>query len=151
LFLLQRCFAPRRKEKWQSSGAGDAFSRASASIPDATKQSLYNIFKREHLRGPAVFFGLGEERPFYVERNPSLLVERVRHNLSFFYLNYMLLTAVLFCLMLLTSPTTIIGLALLAGAWTWVIRSTQSGALALGGACVVCILTDSRDPMPSLD
>jgi PRA1 family protein len=80
-----------------------------------------------------VFFGFGEERPFYIEKNPALLMERIRHNLSFFYLNYMLLTAVLFCLMLLTSPLTIIGLAILAGAWTWVIRSTQSGSLVIGG------------------
>ena len=87
-----------------------------------------------------MFFGFGEERPFYVEKNPALLMERIRHNLSFFYLNYMLLTAVLFCLMLLTSPLTIIGLAVLAGAWTWVIRSTQGGSLVIGGNVLPCRL-----------
>ena len=90
------------------------------------------MFKREHLRGVSVFFGIGEERAFYVERTPSLLAERLRHNVAFFYLNYMLLTAVLFCLTLMTSPFAIFGMALLGLAWMWVIRASQSGALVVG-------------------
>jgi len=80
-----------------------------------------------------VYFGIGEERPFYVEKTPSLLVERLRHNVTFFYLNYMLLTAVLFCLTLLISPSAIIGIALLAAAWMYVIKASQSGSLSIGG------------------
>jgi PRA1 family protein len=90
---------------------------------------MSGFFKREHIRNITVYFGIGEERPFYVEKNPSLLIDRIRHNLSFFYLNYIMLTGALFCLTLLTSPTTIIGLAILAASWFWLIRSSQDGFL----------------------
>jgi hypothetical protein len=84
------------------------------------------------LRSISVCFGLGEERPFYVEKNPALLVARVKHNLQFFYLNYLLLTAVLFCLTLLISPSAIIGIGLLAALWMYVIKASQSGSLKIG-------------------
>jgi len=121
------------KEKWNSSGANEAMGRVSASIPDSTKNYVGSLFKREHLRGIAVFFGIGEERPFYVEKTPSLLVERLRHNITFFYLNYMILTGVFFCLTLLISPSAIIGIGLLALAWMWVIKASQSGSLTISG------------------
>jgi len=124
---------PRSKDKWNSSGASDAVAQASASIPESTKTYVSSLFKREHLRGITVYFGIGEERPFYLEKNPALLLERLRHNVSFFYLNYMLLTGVLFCLTLLISPSAIIGIAILALAWMWVIRASQTGSLAIGG------------------
>lgn len=108
----------------------------SASIPDSTKTYVGSMFNREHIRGIAVFFGIGEDRPFYVEKTPSLLMSRLRHNITFFYLNYMLMAAVLFCLTLLVSPTKIIGLGLLALAWMWVIRASQTGALQIGGMCL---------------
>jgi hypothetical protein len=91
------------------------------------------MFNREHLRSIGVYFGIGEERPFYVEKTPSLLMSRLRHNVSFFYLNYMLLTAVLFCLTLLISPSAIIGIGLLGLAWMFVIRASSSGALQVAG------------------
>ena len=122
-----------RKEKWDSSGANEAVGRVSASIPESTKNYVGSLFKREHVRGITVFFGIGEERPFYVEKAPSLLVERLRHNITFFYLNYMILTAVFFCLTLLISPSAIIGIGLLAVAWMWVIKASQSGSLTISG------------------
>ena len=91
------------------------------------------FLNRENLRGVTVCFGIGEERPFYIEKVPSLLMERIRLNLSLFYLNYMLLTAVLFVLTLLISPSAIIGIGLLALAWMYVIKSTQSGAMQIYG------------------
>lgn len=94
-----------------------------------------NLFKRDHLRGPAVFFGIGEERSFYVEKIPSLLMERIRHNLTFFYLNYLALTATLFCLTLLISPSSIFGIAILGGIWFCLIRASQDGALKIGCTC----------------
>ena len=106
-------------------------------IPDSTQQYIGSVFKREHIRSMTVYFGIGEERPFYVEKTPSLLIERLRHNLSFFYLNYLLLTGVLFFLTLLISPSAIIGMGLLALAWMWVIRASQSGSLAISGKCLV--------------
>jgi hypothetical protein len=93
------------------------------------------MFKREHLRGPGVFFGIGEERPFYVEKTPSLLMERLRHNATFFYLNYFALTCLLFCLTLLVSPSAIIGIAILAGAWLWLVKASQDGHLRIGSKC----------------
>jgi hypothetical protein len=121
------------KEKWNSSGANDAVGRVSDSIPDSTKQYIGTVFKREHLRSITVFFGIGEERSFFVEKTPSLFIERLRHNMVFFYLNYVLLTSVLFCLTLLISPSAIIGIGLLALLWMWVIRSSQTGSLVVAG------------------
>lgn len=125
------------KEKWDASGANEAFARASASLPEGTKdylsQTSSQMFNRQKLRSISVFFGIGEERPFYVEKAPSLLMTRVQHNLSFFYLNYMAVTAMLFCLTLLISPSAIIGIGLLGGLWFYVIRSTQSGSMNIYG------------------
>ena len=59
---------------------------------------------------------------------------KLKHNLTFFYLNYIVLTVVLFCLTLLISPSAIIGIALLGAAWMYVIRHTQqSGNLIIYG------------------
>jgi hypothetical protein len=110
-------------------------SSVSSKIPQETKDYLSNaqkeLFNREHLRSVSVFFGIGEERPFYIEKVPSLIMERLRHNIAFFYLNYMLLTAVLFVLTLLISPSAIIGIGLLALAWMYVIKTSQSGAMTI--------------------
>jgi hypothetical protein len=124
------------KEKWDSSGANEAMSKFSASIPNSTKdylsQTTGQLFSREKLRSVSVCFGIGEERAFYVEKTPSLLIARIKHNAQFFYLNYLLMLAVLFGLTLFVSPSAIIGLVLLAGAWVYVIRASQSGSLKIG-------------------
>lgn len=126
-----------RKEKWDSSGASQAMSNFSARIPDSTKDYISSttgqLFSRDQLRTISVCFGIGEERPFYIEKNPALIAERVKHNLQFFYLNYLLLTAVLFCLTLLTSPLAIIGIGLLGALWMYVIKASQSGSLKIAG------------------
>mmetsp|Transcript_23343 Transcript_23343/g.38005 ORF Transcript_23343/g.38005 Transcript_23343/m.38005 type:complete len:188 (-) Transcript_23343:1859-2422(-) len=134
------------KEKWDSSGASEAMSNFSASIPDSTKDYISattgQLFSRDRLRTVSVYFGIGEERPFYVEKTPSLLVARLKHNVQFFYLNYLMLTAVLFCLTLLISPSAIIGIGLLGALWMYVIRASQSGSLKIGGTSLVafCLL-----------
>lgn len=125
-------FTDDSKEKWDASGGNEALGRAHAAIPESTRTMVGSLFKREHIRGPAVYFGIGEERPFYLEKTPSLLMERLRHNFTFFYLNYMLVTAVLFCLTLLISPSAIIGIGLLALTWMWLIKASQDGSLHLG-------------------
>mmetsp|Transcript_30052 Transcript_30052/g.70855 ORF Transcript_30052/g.70855 Transcript_30052/m.70855 type:complete len:228 (-) Transcript_30052:1614-2297(-) len=128
------------KQKWDSSGANEAVSKFSAAIPDSTKdyisQTTGQMFTREKLRSVSVCFGIGEERAFYVEKTPSLLVARVKHNVQFFYLNYLLLMAVLFGLTLFVTPSAIIGIAVLAMAWAYVIRSSQSGSLQIGSFSV---------------
>ena len=120
-----------RKEKWDASGGNEALGRVSASIPESTKNMVGSMFKKEHFRGPTVFFGLGEERAFYVEKVPSLLFDRIKHNCTFFYLNYMVIMGILFCMTLMVSPSAIIGIALLMGAWFWLVRASQDGNLHL--------------------
>lgn len=112
-------------------------SRVTASIPLGTQEYLSStsqqLFNRQKLRSISVVFGIGEERPFYIEKAPSLLVARLKHNFQFFFLNYMVLTALLFCLTMLTSPLALMGLGLLAALWMYVIRQTQSGSMVLYG------------------
>lgn len=128
------------KEKWDSSGANEAMSKFSASIPDSTKdffsQTTGQLLSRERLRSVSICFGIGEERPFYVEKTPSLLIARIKHNAQFFYLNYLVLLAVLFGLTLFVTPSAIIGIAVLSVAWVYVIRASQSGQLKIGSFSV---------------
>lgn len=125
-------------EKWNASGASDAVSRINANLPQGTKDMLSSAsskiqFKREHLRSPTIFFGIGEEKPFYLEKNPALLMPRLKHNVAFFYLNYAIMTCILFMLTVLVSPSALIGMALLAFAWMSVIKSTESGEMKIKG------------------
>ena len=124
------------KEKWDQSGANDAMARMSANIPQGTKEYISltgsQLFNRQQLRGVSVYFGVGEEKPFYLEKSPALLLARLKHNASFFYLNYFMVTAILFCLTLLITPSAIIGIGILALAWTYVIRQSSTGSLKLG-------------------
>jgi len=140
--------ASSMKEKWDSSGGNELVGKVSSSIPQGTKDYIGNasktLFNREHLRSITIFFGLGEERPFYVEKSPSLLVARLRHNTAFFYLNYMLMFAVLFTLTLLISPTSIIGIGLLGIAWIYVIRASQEGTLKVFGTFSPCFFMDPQ-------
>merc|ERR1719413_269477 len=128
------------KEKWDSSGANEAMSKFSASIPDSTKtyisQTTGQFFSRDRLRSISVCFGIGEERAFYIEKTPSLLIARVKHNAQFFYLNYLLMLAVLFGLTLFVTPSAIIGIAILAAGWVYIIRASQSGSLVIGSITI---------------
>jgi hypothetical protein len=129
-----------RSDKWNNSGGNQVLDRFSATIPEGTKQYLSQtsaaLFSREKLRSMVVFFGMGEEKPFYLESAPSLFVARLKHNMSFFYLNYFVITATLFVLTLLISPSAIIGIGLLAAAWFVLIRSTQNGYLTIKGISI---------------
>lgn len=124
------------KEKWDSSGGNEVLGRVSASIPQGTKDYIgsasQNLFNRQHLRSITVFFGMGEERPFYVEKSPSLLAARLKHNVKFFYLNYMIVFAILFVLTMITSFSTMIGLVCLGAAWLYVIKASDEGTLKAG-------------------
>jgi PRA1 family protein len=135
-FLCSHCNL-LSKEKWDASGANDVIARAGASLPQGTTEYLtvtsQQLFNREKLRSVTVCFGIGEERPFYFEKAPSLLLIRVQHNLGFFFMNYMILTATLFCLTLLITPSAIMGIALLGALWVYVIRSTQNGPMLVYG------------------
>jgi hypothetical protein len=112
-------------------------SRVTASIPQGTQEYLsttsQQLLNRQKLRSVAVLFGIGEERPFYVEKAPSLLMARLKHNFQFFFLNYIVLTGLLFCLTMLTSPMALIGIGCLAALWMFVVRQTQSGSMVVYG------------------
>lgn len=128
------------KEKWDSSGASEAMSRVTATIPQGTQEYLANtsqqLLNRQKLRSVAILFGIGEERPFYIEKAPSLLMARLKHNFQFFFLNYLVLTGLLFCLTMLTSPTALIGIGCLAALWMYVVRQSQSGSMVVYGVVI---------------
>lgn len=115
-------------------------SNVSSSLPQGLKdnieQAKAQIFTRGRVRSPLVFFGVGEEKPFYIERSFPLIIARVQHNASFFLLNYLLVTLLLFVLTLVVSPGPIVGLALLAVAWLSVIKATQSGSVTYRGITI---------------
>mmetsp|Transcript_31950 Transcript_31950/g.45441 ORF Transcript_31950/g.45441 Transcript_31950/m.45441 type:complete len:193 (+) Transcript_31950:306-884(+) len=116
-------------------------SKVSSSIPQGAKEYLGNasksIFKRENLRSLTVFMGLGEERPFYIEKNPAFVISRLQHNLSFFYLNYSIVFAVLFVITMITSLKTMLGFLCLGGAWLYVIRASADGTLRIGKSIAI--------------
>eukprot|EP00429_Kryptoperidinium_foliaceum_P039978 CAMPEP_0176169116 /NCGR_PEP_ID=MMETSP0120_2-20121206/86566_1 /TAXON_ID=160619 /ORGANISM="Kryptoperidinium foliaceum, Strain CCMP 1326" /LENGTH=227 /DNA_ID=CAMNT_0017506865 /DNA_START=27 /DNA_END=710 /DNA_ORIENTATION=- len=128
------------KEKWDSSGASEAMSKMTANIPQGTQEYLSStsqqLLNRQKFRGISVVFGVGEERPFYLEKVPTLLVARLKHNFQFFFLNYLVLTGVLFFLTMLTTPSALIGLGLLAGLWMYVVRATSEGSMTVYGVTI---------------
>ena len=128
------------KETFNKSGGNEILSSVSASIPQGTKDYITSakskIINRDHLRPISVFFGIGEEKPFYFEKTPSLIVSRVNHNIAFFYMNYIVLTAVLFVLTLVISPGAIIGIGLLGLAWASILRATSEGSTTLYGLTI---------------
>lgn len=130
-------FSASSKEKWESSGASEAMSRVTASIPQGTQDYLAStsqqLLNRQKLRTITILFGIGEERPFYIEKAPSLLVARLKHNFQFFFLNYIVLTGLLFCLTMLTSPLALVGIGCLAALWMYVVRQTQAGSMTVYG------------------
>ena len=103
------------------------------------------IFNRQNLRSPTIFFGIGEEQPYYIEKVPSLITARVTHNISFFYLNYVAVTVILFALTLLISPSAIIGIGLLGFAWLGLIRATAEGSIIVKGMFIyICFVWGER-------
>lgn len=128
------------QQKWESSGGQRALANVTESLPEGTKdmlaQAKTKVFNLAYLRSPTVFLGIGEEKPFYVEKSVSLLGARLQHNFSFFYLNYFFIMALLFVLTLVVSPGAIVGIALLGAAWMAVIRATADGALTIRGCSI---------------
>jgi len=116
-------------------------SDVSAAIPQETKDYMQaakeKIFDSDKLRPTVVFFGIGEPtQSFSVVCMPSDVFSRVKHNILFFYLNYIVLTAIVFILTMLTvliSPKSLITLGVLAVAWFVVMRATSSGSAKVLG------------------
>jgi len=120
-------------ERWESSGGKDILSNVTDHIPQETKefmsQAKNRFFNVAHIRTPSVFFGFGEEKPFFLEKSTGLLVPRLRHNFTFFYLNYMIIVAMFFILTFVVTPTAVFSSALLALAWAALIRATKDGSI----------------------
>ena len=74
---------------------------------------------------------MGEDKPFYIETNVGLNVDRVKHNLTYFYLNYIFLTFLLFALTLMISPSSLISIAILAFAWFYVLKVTADDGYSI--------------------
>lgn len=126
------------KEKWDSSNVSKAVNQAVATVPQGTKDFLKSttgeLFDRKNLRGFQACFGLGEDKPFSIEKSLGPLKERVTGNLQFFYLNYMLFGAFLFCLTLVVSPSAIIGIGALVGVWyLFIQRANQNKPISIMG------------------
>lgn len=123
------------KSKWEGSKGQEVLGSISSSIDQDTKDLISNaksrFFNPAYIRSPTVFFGFGEQKPFFFEKGPQNLVERLRHNVTFFYLNYTIIAAILFFLTLITSRA-IIGIICLGLAWASFLKATSSGSLSIG-------------------
>jgi hypothetical protein len=80
--------------------------------------------------------GYTEARPYYIEKSPMLLLDRFKRNIRFYYLNYFALTWVLFLATLMISPSSIIAIAILAGAWFYIVKLTANDGFLIGGVLI---------------
>ena len=78
--------------------ANQTYNNVSASIPQGTKDFMSSakqiVLDSDNLRSFSVFFGTGEESAYSLSCNPTVLCPRLKNNLFFFYLNYILVAAV---------------------------------------------------------
>jgi len=112
-------------------------------IPQGTKDYVNNAAKKildsDKLRSFAVFFGMNEGGDFTswsFPFSPTVACPRIYKNLMFFYLNYLLLAAVILVLStlaLLISPQTLLAVGAILVAWLLLIRSTREGDLTIPG------------------
>merc|ERR1711971_430255 len=121
--------------KWQGSKGEEVLNGVTASVSQETKDFINDkkarLFNPAYIRSPKVFFGIGEDKPFFFEKGPQLLADRLKHNTVYFYLNYFTIFAIIFILTLLTSRA-IIGFVLLALAWVSFFKITASGSISVG-------------------
>lgn len=123
--------------------ANQAMTKVSAAIPQEAKNYMKTakekILDSDKLRSFSVFFGIGEDSAYSVALSPTILCPRLKHNILFFYLNYILLAAVVFAITLLATmlnPMTLVILAALAAAWFVVIRATSEGSVTIIGITI---------------
>jgi hypothetical protein len=100
---------------------------------DGLTNTAQQMFSRDKLRSISVFFGMGQETQAYSCLLSPAMLDRVRQNFSFFYLNYMVLTAALFFLPVVFSFTAWVVIGALAAAWIGMINSvTDERMLKVG-------------------
>jgi len=113
--------------------ANNVVNQVSSAIPkeakDFMKSAKEKVFDSDKLRSVSVFFGFGDKTPYDFVLAPSKLLNRLKNNTVFFYLNYILLTAVVLALTLfatLMTPKTLIILGILGVVWFSVLKATTS-------------------------
>lgn len=123
--------------------ANKVVNQVSSSLPEGAKNFIQNakerVFDSDKLRSFSVFFGIGEQRSFNIVLRPTNLLPRLKNNVLFFYLNYIILTFLVFLLSLLVfvlNPTTMIILAVLAVAWFVALKATTSDGFQVCGFTV---------------
>lgn len=95
---------------------------------DYISETTGDIINVKYFRSFKEFFGIGEEKPFYLEKEKALIYERVQKNFNYFYLNYGTLAVILFCTSIFFDLGNIFHLVALAIAWAVVIKFTASGS-----------------------
>jgi hypothetical protein len=124
--------------------ANQAIHSVTDHIPQETKDFMAaakaKILDSDKLRSFQVFFGIGESDAFSFSLNPAIVCPKLKNNLIYFYLNYLLLSAVIFLLStlaMLMSPQTLIVVISLMVAWFLLIRATRGGSMKIFGLCEI--------------
>lgn len=119
--------------------AKQTMNQVSGAMPAEAKSAIQSakehIWDSDELRSLSMFFGIGESNTFSIAINPTILCPRLKNNLFFFYLNYILLTAIVFCVILLATvlnPTSLIMLGALGLGWFVVLQATSEGSATMG-------------------
>lgn len=86
-----------------------------------------------NVRSLKLLFGFGEKKPFFVETKITPLISRINHNFSYFYMNYLMLTAIFFIVALVVSPSVIFWIGGLVILWAIVLKRTSNGAIVIKG------------------
>lgn len=123
--------------------ANETLNKASAAVPQETKDLLRNaknrVLDNDKLRSFSSFVGKGEQSAFSLTVQPGILCPRLKKNILYFYLNYILIAAIVMVITLLATmlnPKTIIIVAVLLLAWFFVLQSTADGGMKLGSSTV---------------
>ena len=88
----------------------------------------------DKIRSLFVFTGIGEEKPFALPPSQQRYQQLVS-NLSFFLVNYVLLTFIIGTLYVLYQPTLILWCALIGGGWAYVVKFAPE-TVEVGGRTV---------------
>eukprot|EP00555_Chaetoceros_dichaeta_P002283 CAMPEP_0198252182 /NCGR_PEP_ID=MMETSP1447-20131203/2744_1 /TAXON_ID=420782 /ORGANISM="Chaetoceros dichaeta, Strain CCMP1751" /LENGTH=220 /DNA_ID=CAMNT_0043937351 /DNA_START=122 /DNA_END=784 /DNA_ORIENTATION=+ len=118
--------------------ANQTYNDVSAKIPQGTKDFLSSaknkVLDNDNLRSFSVFLGTGEESAYQVVCNPTVLCGRLKDNILFFYLNYILVAAlvtIIALLALMINPATIIMVLIIGVCWSAALTLTSGEGLVL--------------------
>ncbi len=103
------------------------------------KNAKEKILDSDKLRSFSSFFGIGESPGFAFTINPTVLLPRLKKNIIYFYLNYILLAAVIMVITVLATminPKTLIMIGVLLVVWFFTLRATADDGLQLGPVTV---------------